>query len=284
MFGRRIALALGVVTLSIGCGGSRIRTAPTDAVGSIHSARPSVSCFLLFQIGVGEVRRAPASGCAARVSPESTFKIPHALAALDSGVIEGPDTVLPYDGSPMTFPAWRRDHTLASAMRYSVVWYFQRIADLLGPAREREYLTRFGYGNEDASLPQRRFWLDGSLLISPDEQEHFLVRLYEDEGKLPVSEAAIHAVRESLVQPPGVIVNAAGEHRFANPWPVDAVVSAKTGSGTGARSGDVRWLVGHVRRGLQSWVFVSCVTGGRELDPLAAVSLAAKSLHAEQVL
>ena len=36
-------------------------------------------------------------------------------------------------------PLWRQDHTLATAMRDSVVWYFQEIAKRLGPEREREY-------------------------------------------------------------------------------------------------------------------------------------------------
>ena len=37
--------------------------------------------------------------------------------------------------------------------------------------------------------------------------------------------------RELLVQPPGVVVNAVGEHPFDAPWPSDAVVSARTGAG-----------------------------------------------------
>src|ERR1019366_1328665 len=44
-------------------------------------ARPqdqTVSCFLLYEMGVGEVRRSPAEGCSTRVTPASTFKIPHA--------------------------------------------------------------------------------------------------------------------------------------------------------------------------------------------------------------
>ena len=59
------------------------------------------SCFLLYEMGVGEVQRAPAEGCTERVTPVSTFKIAHALVALDSGVISGPDAVLAYDGAPL---------------------------------------------------------------------------------------------------------------------------------------------------------------------------------------
>ena len=211
-----------------------------------------------------------------RVTPASTFKIPHALAALDSSVLVGPNVPFAYDGSPDMPETWKRDHTLATAMRYSVVWYFQRVATMLGPDRERAYLAKFDYGNRDSSSGPTTFWLDGSLRISPDEQEKFLVRLYED--ALPVRETAMQAVRAILLQPTGVVVNAVGEHPFDAPWPEGAVVSAKTGSADG-----VRWLVGHVERRHRSWVFVSCVTGG-PVDPLAAINLAGASLRAAGVL
>jgi beta-lactamase class D len=256
------------VTLMSACA-RRPERPPSSAVGPASKG----SCFLLYEMGVGEVRRSPSEGCSERVTPASTFKIPHALAALDSGVLSGPDVVLPYDGSSEAFEIWKRDHTLRSAMRYSVVWYFQRIAVMLGPDRERAYLD---YGNQDSSSGLTTFWIGGSLRISPEEQERFLVRLYED--ALPVSANAMKTVREILVQPSGVIVNAAGEHPFDGPWPEGAVVSAKTGS-----SDDVRWLVGHVARSNRSWVFVSRVTG-LDLDPLTAIDLAATSLRAAQVL
>jgi beta-lactamase class D len=227
-------------------------------------------------MGVGEIRRAPAEACAERVTPASTFKIPHALAALDSGVLSGADSMLPYDGRPQDLEVWNHDHTLASAMRYSVVWYFQRVATRLRADREREYLDRFDYGNRDTSSGLTTFWLGESLRISPDEQEKFLVRLYED--ALPVHKEAMATVRAILVQPAGLVVNAFGEHPFDAPWPAGTVVSAKTG-----RASEVRWLVGHVQRESRSWVFVSCVRGA-ETDANAAIELAAQSLRSAGVL
>src|SRR5262245_19777510 len=75
---------------------------------------PPKECFILYEIGVGQVRRNPSTICGERLTPASTFKIPHALAALDSGVLTGPDHVFKWDGQPRSFEAWRRDHTLAS--------------------------------------------------------------------------------------------------------------------------------------------------------------------------
>jgi beta-lactamase class D len=192
-------------------------------------------------------------------------------------VIAGPDVTLKYDGEPKPVPIWMRDHTLASAMRYSVVWYFQRLASLLGPERERAYLVKLDYGNQDSSSGLTTFWLDESLRISPAEQERFLVRLFQD--SLPVSKNAMQTVRQILVQPNGLIVNATGEHPFAAPWPTGTTVRAKTGRGE-----NVTWLVGHVERANRAWVFVSCVAAPSERDPLAAIALAAASLRSAEVL
>jgi beta-lactamase class D len=248
-----------------------------------QSAPAPKECFLLFEIGVGPIRREPAAACGTRLSPASTFKIPHALAALDAGIVTGPNHTFKWDGVPRAYESWGRDHTLASAMHNSVLWYFQRIAEKLGVARERDYLRRFKYGNMDASSGLTTFWLGQSLLISPDEQLQFLRRLYA--GDLPVSRRAIAMVKNILVQPRDVIVNATGQHPFAAPWPADVIVSAKTGSATNRQGQAARWIVGHVRRGPRVWLFVSAVTGGDDDVPaLAAVDLAAKALSAAHVL
>jgi beta-lactamase class D len=238
-------------------------------------------CFLLHEVGVGEIVRAPAESCSKRVTPASTFKIAHALAGLDAGVLKGADEVFHYDHSWQPFDAWQRDHTLATAMRYSVVWYFQQLAQQLGPEREAEYLKKLGYGNADASSNLRSFWLYESLQISPEEQERFLLHLYD--RTLPVSGEALATVQRILVQPQGLIVNAAGEHPFAQPWPAETVLSAKTGSASRGNAADVQWLLGHVRRGERSWIFVSNVVG-QELSALAAIDLAAVSLKSAGVL
>ena len=238
-------------------------------------------CFLLYEVGVGQIRREPSSGCATRVTPASTFKIPHALAALDAGVLEGADTRIAYDGAPVSFESWRHDHTLSSAMHSSVVWYFQRVATRLGEEREREYLRKFDYGNQDPSSGLTTFWLGGSLRISPDEQQAFLLKLYQD--ALPVRARAREIVRAVLVQPQGNIVNAAGTHHFGAAWKVGTVVSAKTGSESDTSGTSTRWIVGHVRRGTRAWIFVSSLAG-KDLAPLAAVDLAAQALHQEGVI
>ena len=280
---RAIAIVLGAFALvGTSCAHSTGKSGQSPPAPASSDAAPTRarSCFLLHELGVGRVVREPSEGCAFRVPPASTFKVPHALAALDAGVLEA-DEVFPYDGKAWHHGSYRRDQPLASAIRYSVLWYFQRLAERLGPERELDYLERFNYGNTDISSGLTSFWLYESLRISPDEQAGFLVRLYEH--SLPIKPEAQEVVRGALVQPAGKVVNATGEHPFAQPWPEDAVVSAKTGSGSRPNEPDVRWLVGHVRRGHRAWIFVANVVGDG-LSPLAALDLAGRSLKAAGVL
>jgi beta-lactamase class D len=242
----------------------------------------SGACFLLLDTSSGEFTQNPNDVCTTPLPPASTFKIPHAIAALDSGVIKDQNEVIAYDGHPTENEAWRRDHTLATAMRYSVVWYFQKVAERLGMSREEYYLRRLRYGNADPSSGLTTFWLGGSLRVTPIEQMTFLRRLYYTE--LPVSDRSLQIVRDILVQPPSVVVNATGEHPFDAPWPAGTVLSAKTGSTSFAPKRAVRWIVGHVRRDRHAWLFVTCVTGAEDLDGSAAIDLAARELRAHKVL
>lgn len=268
--------------------------AAVTLLGSISSAsalempwksqekEPTGACFLLYEAGVGEIARAPSDVCKTRITPASTFKIPHALIALDTGAASGPDDTLAWDGKGDWPESSRRAHTLASAIRNSVVWYFQKMAERIGEKQEKSYLGKFAYGNQDIDSGLTSFWLGGSLQITPEEQLAFLRKLYE--GKLPVKFDSMSAVQAMLIQPPGAVVNALGEQPFAAPWPEDASVSAKTGSATDADGRAVRWLVGRIRRGSHSYIFVSCVIGGKDLDGNAAVELAAKSLRENAIL
>lgn len=116
-----------------------------------------------------------------RYSPASTFKIPHALFALDAGVVQDEFQMFPWDGVTRSYEPWNRDQDLRSSMRHSVVWVYQEIAGKIGEARERAYLKSIRYGNADPSGGVDGFWIDGQLRINAYEQIDFLQRLYNNE-------------------------------------------------------------------------------------------------------
>jgi beta-lactamase class D len=246
-----------------------------------RAASSTESCFLLYELGPGEIRRDPSDACRTRITPASTFKVPHALAALDAGVVT-PDEVFRYDGTGDWPRSARRDHTLGSSLRHSVLWYFQRIAQRLGAEREQAYLQKFGFGNMDSSSSLTSFWVGGSLQVTPEEQLQFWLKLYQNQ--LPVASSAATTVKTLIVQPRGVVVNAAGEHPFDAPWPAGTIVSTKTGSATDRSGRAARWLIGHIDRGGRQFIFVACVIGPRDVAANAAIDLAARSLREAKVL
>lgn len=125
----------------------------------------------------GEVWRSDDRRAPERFAPCSTFKVAHALIALETGVLVGPADRIEWDGVQRSRAVTNRDHTLATAVQHSVVWYFQEVARRIGDARMRDWLARLGYGNEDLSGGIDRFWLSSTLQISAEEQVDFLHRL-----------------------------------------------------------------------------------------------------------
>jgi beta-lactamase class D len=134
--------------------------------------------------------------CKRQFIPASTFKIPNSIIALETGVVEDSETVLPWDGQPYPVPDWNHDNTLRTAIRVSCVPCYRDIAKKIGPERMRDWLGRLEYGNRDNSGPKPLFWLHGQLRISPIEQLDFLERM--ENGKLPIQQRTLDIVRDIL--------------------------------------------------------------------------------------
>lgn len=207
-------------------------------------------CFVIKEVGTGEMLFFNEAGCKVRRTPCSTFKIFSSLAALDCGVVSGPDTLLTWDGTPQSRKACEQDHTLATAIRDSVVWYFQVLARKIGPERMQKYLDGCEYGNRDISGGIDKFWLVSSLAISAIEQVRFMERLYQD--KLPFKPATMKTVREMIVLKRGEGDQAATSWTF----------SGKTGTGTqGTDKPMLGWFAGHVECGGRQFVFAANARG-----------------------
>jgi beta-lactamase class D len=193
--------------------------------------------------------------CATRLAPASTFKIPHALVALETGVVTT-TSIEKWDGTKYPRQAkWNRDHTVISALRPSVLWVFQRIAPRVGAVRMTEWLNKFNYGNQDTSGPITEYWINGRLTISPAEQLDFVRRFYRDE--LPIRAEYARAVREGLQQRAATMENALGVHPLDGDWR-DATLNAKTGA-TSTPQYRVSWLIGLLRVKNTSYAFSSAV-------------------------
>jgi beta-lactamase class D len=162
--------------------------------------------------------------------PASTFKVPAALIALETGVVKDAyRDVLPWNGIEFIVPACNQDQTLATALQRSCIPIFADLGKRIGDARLNKYLAAFDYGNHDAAGGYP-YWLEGNLRISAFEQIEFFDRLRKD--ALPVSPEHMQTVRD-------IILIEEGD---------GYVIRAKTGWVTSPNP-DLGWLAGWVARG-----------------------------------
>lgn len=224
-------------------------TATADTAASPAIEHPG--CFLLHDLTSGAQRRVHPESCAHATSPASTFKIPHALIALQTGVVSDPDAEVPWDGTRMWNPAWERPHSLASAIRDSAVWFFQRTAVAIGRERLQGSLTAMRYGNAEVAGELTTFWLDdGSLRITGDQQLEFLLRMFRRE--LAIEPGHVETLERMMLTDAALMRSRLPEDE---PVPVTAAtIRAKTGTGQG-----VSWWVGRVQGPRGDFVFVSRV-------------------------
>jgi beta-lactamase class D len=160
--------------------------------------------------------------------PASTFKIPNSLIGLETGVIPDSNYVIKWDGKPGFIKEWDHDHTLKSAIYFSVVWYYQELARRVGRKKMQYWLNKINYGNNTIGDKVDYFWLDNSLKISANEQVEFVKKFYK--GNLPFSKRSLDITKSILP-----------EQDFKN-----AVLKNKTGTGKYEDGHYIAWLVGYV--------------------------------------
>ena len=134
---------------------------------------------------------------AARVSPDSTYKIYDALFGLESGIITPENSSMAWNKEIYPFETWNADQTLQSAMESSVNWYFQALDKKLGRQAVTSYIHKIEYGNESAAGDISSYWMESTLKISPIEQVELLTGLYRNDWDF--SPENINAVKNSLL-------------------------------------------------------------------------------------
>lgn len=207
--------------------------------------RNTKGCFLLYDLKQEKyIVRYNEKQCQKRLSPCSTFKIPNALIGLELGILKDENTTYKWDGTRYPIKEWEQDQTLASAIRYSAVWYFQKVASQVGENNYNKYLKEFNYGNEDSSGGLTTFWLNSSLKISAEEQIDFLNRLYRNQ--LPVSPRNLEIVKKIIVQEKSEGMELSGK------------------TGTANEKGTLGWFVGHLSANGKEFTFATNIEANSE--------------------
>lgn len=212
------------------------RLVERDDWGLVFSEADAVGTIAIREVGSTDTHVwNPARALEPR-RPASTFKILNSLIILETGVLDGVDTITRWDGVTRGLPVWNQDHSLRSGIEVSAVWMFQQLAREVGTASMIHWLNEAEYGNASIGSEIDDFWLVGDLRISPLEQLDFLERLVTRD--LPFDPMVMDSVADIIVQERG------------SQWSW----SFKTGTAL-IEDPDLGWLVGMTEYDGTQWVF-----------------------------
>jgi beta-lactamase class D len=200
--------------------------------------------FVMYDLNSDKYFYYDSARCNTRFTPASTFKIPNTIIGLETGVIADENFVIKWD-STKSRETCDHDLTLKEAIKYSCVWYYKELARRVGAEKMQEMLNSFNYGNKDISNGVDKFWLEGSLKISQQEQIEFLKKLYKYE--LPVQKRSIDILKNIIVLDSNS----------------NYIMRAKTGWGF-ENNTDIGWLVGWVEKAGSAYFFAINVETDKE--------------------
>lgn len=218
-------------------------------------------CFVLYDINSCQYSIYNQKSGTTRISPDSTYKIYSALAALKTGVITPDDSLIKWDKTPYPYEAWNGDQNLSTAMNHSVNWYFKTLDERTGLSNLKDSLIRIGYGNKDLSGGLGEYWLESSLKISPVEQVELLTKFYQED--LPFTPDHIKTVKDSLY-----LSSSYGSSLYG-----------KTGTGTIEGKNVNGWFIGYLESDRDTYVFATNIQNDHSASGSAAGQITLRILN-----
>ena len=233
---RTASVLLSALFLATGCTVNNVDV--DDSLGRYFEEGGAKGTFGMFDNSRGRFTVYNLDRFKERFSPASTFKIVNAMIGLQTGRLTTDSTVIPWDGVTRERPEWNQDLSLHRAFRYSAVPHFQTLARSIGRDTMQRWLDTLKYGNMRIGRAVDSFWLDTSLLISPDEQLGLVKRLYF--RQLPFRASVQESVKKMMVQENNALYQ----------------LAYKTGMGTTKQGRPMAWMVGWVEENRHVYPFV----------------------------
>jgi beta-lactamase class D len=193
-------------------------------------------CFVIYDLKNDTYLKYNPTRCAEEFIPASTFKIFNSLVGLETGAVKDQFEVFKWDSVKRFYDKWNQDLDMANAIKYSAVWFYQELARRIGEENMQHYISLNHYGNQNISGGIDRFWLDGELRISADQQIELLKKLYHNE--LQFSQRTMDIVKDILIYDKTD----------------DYIIRAKTGWALRVED-QIGWFVGYVEKGSNVFFF-----------------------------
>ena len=193
-------------------------------------------CFVLYDLKKNLFIKYNPKVCNKRFIPASTFKIFNSLVGLETGIVKDENEVFKWDGENRSVESWNQDLDMTNAFRFSAVWFYQELARKIGQKNMQHYININKYGNQDISGGIDRFWLDGGLKISADEQIELLKKIYN--SKIKFSQRNIDILKKIMIYEQNE----------------NYILRAKTGWAVRIKD-QVGWFVGYVERAEDVYFF-----------------------------
>jgi len=195
--------ALLILLLILGLGVTLHGAEPAPKQSLQQLLRAHAAAVAVVELPTGAFFRFDEERCRQPFPALNTIQVPLALLALDAGILKDPQTVLAWNRLKYPLPedetvtVWGQDHTLRSAFQQTVPWFFQELAQRIGPAALQRGWGKLNYGQPDFQSSTGVGEIGERLAVSIEEQLAFLQRLYE--MRLPISKQAQRTVRELLI-------------------------------------------------------------------------------------
>lgn len=224
----------------------------TDASDKDFVFKDVKGCFLLYNLKTKTFDKViNEANCHERFPACSSFKVPLAVMAFDSGILKDENVVLSWDGKRGFRPEEKHDHNAKTWMRDSVVWFSQDITPKLGKKKLQKYLADFNYGNQNLSEGITTAWLTSpskgnkGLNISAYEQVEFMKKLWSD--ALPVSPRSMEITRKIT---------------YLETSPKGFKLSGKTGSNfyDKEKKFHLGWFIAHIQKDGQEYIAVTNIS------------------------
>jgi len=177
---RRAALGLSIGAIAtVACGRNSLAAGLTERADlqAVFAENSVAGTFVLYDVGADHLTLVNGDRAETRFVPASTFKIANTIIALETGVVNDENEIIPYGGRPQPFKQWKKDMSMREAIALSAVPIYQELARRIGLERYREWLARLDFGNRQTGTVVDTFWLDGPLEISAVEEARFVARL-----------------------------------------------------------------------------------------------------------